>query len=100
MDVGRVFFDDKQQPTLATVVALASHVGNVVALVKAWNDRKAYQADYSQLQQTRPRLLTAAERHDEANLRPSASQMKTDVGATLSADIASACRAMTFTWMR
>jgi len=66
MDAGRVFFDHKQHPTLITVVALASHVGNVVALVKAWDDRKAYQADYCQLRQTRPLLITAAQRHDEA----------------------------------
>jgi hypothetical protein len=66
MEVGRIFFHPPNEPTRATVIALASHVGNVVALVKAWDDRKAYQADCSQLQRTRQLLITAAERHDEA----------------------------------
>ena len=66
MDVGRVFFDDYFHPKRASVVALASHVGNVAALVKAWDDTSAYRADYQQLQRTRPLLITAAERHDEA----------------------------------
>lgn len=66
MDVGRVFFDDNWHPTSAMVLALSSHVGNVAVLVRAWDDRQAYQTDYAQLQRTRSLLITAAERHDEA----------------------------------
>ena len=76
MDVGRVFFDDNFHPKRATVVALTSHVGNVAALVKAWDDQNAYRTDYQQLQRTRPLLITAAERHDEA--KPSTFRVTVD----------------------
>lgn len=66
MDVGRIFFKPPYEPETAIVVALGSHIGNVVALIQAWNDQQAYQTETDLLQHTRPRLINAARRHDEA----------------------------------
>lgn len=66
MDVGRIFFNPPYKPEAAVVVPLRSHTGSVVALVKAWDDQRTYRGDCSQLERTRPQLIEAAARHDEA----------------------------------
>ncbi|MEZ0396400.1 MAG: hypothetical protein ABWK53_08250 [Anaerolineales bacterium] len=70
MDTGRVFFlPTSKQVTVIRAVTLESHLANVTRLAQAWQPDKAFLQVPSHLQtlfeQTRQKLIRAAERHDE-----------------------------------
>lgn len=70
MDTGRVFFlPNSKDVQIIRAVTLESHLANVKCLAQAWTPEKAFLQVPSHLQalfvQTRPKLIRAAERHDE-----------------------------------
>lgn len=70
MDTGRVFFlPNSRQVETIRAVTLESHLANVTRLAQAWEPSKAFLQVPSHLHalfaQTRPKLIRAAERHDE-----------------------------------
>lgn len=70
MDTGRVFFlPNSQQVQIIRAVTLESHLDNVTRLARVWDPSKAFLQVPPHLQtlfaQTRPKLIRAAERHDE-----------------------------------
>ncbi|HXF83865.1 MAG TPA: hypothetical protein VNK49_00610 [Anaerolineales bacterium] len=70
MDTGRVFFlPNSRQVETIRAVTLESHLANVTRLAQAWEPSKAFLQVPPHLQmlfaQTRPKLIRAAERHDE-----------------------------------
>jgi len=68
MDIGRIYFDPADSsPTKARVIPLETHVGNVQKLAEAWDHQLAYRVPVEcNLSLTRPKLIEAAKRHDEA----------------------------------
>lgn len=70
MDTGRVFFlPNSKDAQIIRAVTLESHLANVTHLARAWVSEKAFLQVPPHLQplfvQTRPKLIRAAERHDE-----------------------------------
>jgi len=61
-DVGRIIF----LPQTWVIQTLASHVGNVAQLAKAWDNRRAFQGNIPDLERTHPQVVEAALIHDMA----------------------------------